>query len=385
MSWFKGSVVKILGCYGFALRRKGSAQFREEEYVGKVFEAVGYELFRTNTRVLWFNIGTLRKHYDEKGSVAVIGHGSSGSSAIYDYLKEFRGNMPANQTEFRLLKERGGLLDLEAAWRNWSHWNSESAIDDFLYVVKMGFRPCKYKMLGNFKIVGLSKQKKRVPPAVYRFTNNITLLDFNGHWIVDKSESLSKQLKKLCLFKLGKLRFTVIDPKADFTSYGKLLLKELREETLSDNNYKYAIYDQLVDPCNIPKCEKYFDDLKTIIVIRDPRDQYISFKRTEQGFTPDTVEGFCKLYKANMETINKTENTIVVRYENFVVNHEYESRRLIDFLGLDEGDHLLKGRYFKRQESIKRIKKWKAYNGSKSMDFIAKTIPEYCYGDSYEI
>jgi len=378
-------IEKKLRYHRFALRRKKSETFREEVFVVKVFEALGYELYRTDKRILWFNIESVRRQYDVKGSVCVTGHGLSGSGAIHDFLKEFRGNMPVSEHEFRLVKERGGLMDLEDAWQNWSHWNSNSAIEDFLYVAKIGYRPDKYSLLGRYRMVGLSREKERVPLSIYKFVDNISLFDFNGFWWVDKNESILRQIKKMLMFKAGRLKFRVIDPKANYPKHVKSLLKELREEGISDVNYKYAVYDASVDPSNISKFEKYFDNLKTIVVIRDPRDQFISFRRNFAGTVPMAPEKFCKLYRTNMEMIDKTQNTLVVKFEDFVVNFSLESKRIMDFLGLDEEDHLLKGKYFKRHKSIKKIQKWETYDDFKSIDYIVKTIPEYCYADSYEI
>lgn len=375
-------IEKKLRYHRFAIRRKKSERFREEVYVVKVFEALGYELYRTSKRITWFNIGSLRRQYDVKGSVCVTGHGRSGSSAIYDFLKEFRGNMPVSENEFRLVKDRGGLMDLEDAWRDWSHWNSNSAIEDFLHVAKIGYRPDKYSLLGRFRMVGLSRERARVPIPIYKFVDNISLFDFKGFSWVDKNENILRQIKKMLMSKAGRLKFRVINPKANYLKHVKSLLKELREEGVSDVNYKYAVYDGSLNPCSISKCEKYFDNLKTIVVIRDPRDQFISFCDHGLEMAPDK---FCKLYRANMETIDETQNTLVVKYEDFVVNFSFESKKIMDFLGLDEEDHLLKEKYFKRHESIKQIQKWKTYDDFKSIDYVVKTTPEYCYADSYEI
>ncbi len=145
------------------------------------------------------------------------------------------------------------------------------------------------------------------------------------------------------------------------------------------------VYDQLVYPSAISKCERFFDGLKTIVVYRDPRDQFISFCRTLKVFVPTQAAKFCKLYLANMKTIDKTPNTLVLRFEDFVVHHDEYSKQVNDFLGLDEEEHMLKGNIFRRHESIKRIQKWKTFENQEAIKYIENNIGEYCYNHEYTL
>ena len=68
--------------------------------------------------------------------VAVSGYGWSGSSAVVNLLKEFRGYWECGG-EMRLLREPYGIFDLEhALLEAWDLLNSDAAIKDFLWLTQ---------------------------------------------------------------------------------------------------------------------------------------------------------------------------------------------------------------------------------------------------------
>jgi hypothetical protein len=349
-------------------------------YKEEVGEIMGYKICKKSTADYWFNSIDKYKKLENVGSIAVVGHGSSGSSAVYDYLMEFRGVIRAGPTEYRFIKERGGLIDLELMWENWSHWNCKAAVDDFRYIMKMHFRKMKYIwLLGeHFCIVGLGDGRKQ-PACVDEFINDISLFDFNGYWFVDKNEGVLNNIKRYISYKLNKSNFTVLSPSINFQDKSKMFLKNLVEDTALSDNYEYCVFDQLVDPANILKCNNYFDNLRTIVVVRDPRDQFISFCKTAKGFAPTTVDNFCLLYKENMKSIDVDDSIIIVRFEDFVFNFERESLRIKKLLDLSDEDHLKSKYHFDKDKSALKIGKWKSYHDQLSMNTIEKKLKEFCY------
>lgn len=350
-------------------------------YEAEVGEVFGYKICKKSSANYWFNSIDKYKKLEKKGSIAVVGHGSSGSSAVYDYLMEFRGVVRAGPTEYRFIKERGGLIDLELAWENWSHWNCKSAVDDFRYIMKMHFRKMKYVwLLGkHFCIVGLGDGRKH-PACVNKFIKDVSLFEFNGYWFVDRNEGILNNIRRYIYYKLNKSTFTVLNPRVNFKKKSKELINSLVDDTALSDNYSYCIFDQLVDPANILRCKGYFDNLKTIVVVRDPRDQFISFCNTAKGFAPTTVDAFCLLYKENMRSIAVDGSIIVIKFEDFVLNFEQESLKINKFLGLSDEDHLMQSYNFDKEKSASRIGKWKYYHDQLSIKTIEKELKEFCYG-----
>ena len=73
--------------------------------------------------------------------VIVSGFCSSGSSAVIDLLKEFKGFYEPN-AEIRFLRDPYGISDLEKALVNqWDLINSTAAISDFLDIMRKSARP----------------------------------------------------------------------------------------------------------------------------------------------------------------------------------------------------------------------------------------------------
>jgi hypothetical protein len=122
-----------------------------------------------------------------------------------------------------------------------------------------------------------------------------------------------------------------------------------------------------------------FDNLKSIVVIRDPRDQFISFCENLKEFAPTDVNSFCCLYEQNMRTIDVNNNSIVIRFEDFVMDFERESLKIRKFLGIKIEDHFVEVNLFNKEKSSSRIGKWRNYNDQESIKVIEKKLKNYCY------
>ena len=87
--------------------------------------------------------------------VDVSGFFTSGSSAMVDLLKEFRGFYESN-AEIRFIKDPYGIVQMENALINqWEFINSSAAISDFLELCEKGCRNGK----GLFSPAGFNLKK----------------------------------------------------------------------------------------------------------------------------------------------------------------------------------------------------------------------------------
>ena len=130
---------------------------------------------------------------------------------------------------------------------------------------------------------------------------------------------------------------------------------------------------------------KFFDDVKAIIVERDPRDIYILEKLVWKGsvIPTDTVETFCKWYKytrAHRKTeVFDPEHAMFIYFEDLIYHYEDTTAKLSEWLGLDSADHVRKFQGLDPAKSIKNTRLWLKYDIGKDLEVIERELAEYLY------
>lgn len=144
---------------------------------------------------------------------------------------------------------------------------------------------------------------------------------------------------------------------------------------------RYAVFDQLVSPPYFKDAVAAVPAMKFINVDRDWRDQYVSMRPLAKamlernralGIRPwdeddnpadgDIVEVFLKFRRKvekHLATLRKEapDNTLLVQYEDLVLNSDGESKRIFDFLGLTLQGWSPRTVFF-NEKSRQRIGKW---------------------------
>jgi len=158
------------------------------------------------------------------------------------------------------------------------------------------------------------------------------------------------------------------------------LLLDLRQWFIKDLNYSVALYDQAIESCdNLSITSRWFDNLRLIIVLRDPRDQYLSWKLSALAnhYPTDPVD-FCDYFEMLMHDLTpESSNVLHIQYEDFVKS-EAVRNTVRDFAGLSNDDHLRSGKMFRWNESITRVSKWKA-STDPALAYIGRRLVDYCY------
>ena len=84
---------------------------------------------------------------------------------------------------------------------------------------------------------------------------------------------------------------------------------------------------------------KYFNNLKIIIINRDPRSIYYSmYSRNSKAYPSSNIITFAKWYKKirNNQLKIKNKNVYIIQYEKFLNNFEIESKKLNNFLKISQ-------------------------------------------------
>jgi hypothetical protein len=162
-----------------------------------------------------------------------------------------------------------------------------------------------------------------------------------------------------------------LDIPGRLASLDKPAVEELRRiywravaDSLGDDPAGRLLIDKL--PLNIidlPMLNAIFPDARVIVALRDPRDCCLSC--FQQRFVPNpalihtlTLEGTVRLYDAVMGLYLGFRDALTVpvlqiRYEDTVSDLETQARRLIEHLGLDWSDELLRFHEKARHRAIR--------------------------------
>ena len=103
------------------------------------------------------------------------------------------------------------------------------------------------------------------------------------------------------------------------------------------------ILDQSINLLNYQNIFSYFEDVKVVIITRDPRGVFNSMKTRQSAAVPGyDIKKFCKWYEFVMKKYHNYRNTInskykasvlEVKFEDFVENFDKEQRKILKFIG----------------------------------------------------
>ena len=327
--------------------------------------------------------------------ISCAGFGWSGSGIVTDYLMEFDNVKWPGKGELRFLHDFGGISTLEdCIVHSYHRLNSDMAIRLFKKVIDY--------QSGDF----LSKRYSDIfgddfKKISYEFIDHLTEAKWVGHW--EDDQVLAPKYASILYYKI----LTRVKRLLDFNRkkigayypqhemyYSNPSLDEFQNEVRRylnrlfdavDENYEseYLYFDQMLPATNIDRYFAYFDDLHVIVVDRDPRDLYINCViKAGESFLPADVEQFIRVFKSVRKKISANEhpNILRVNMEDTILDYENFSKRINEFIGLDELHHINRKEFFNPEESIKNTQQWTKMDID--LDVIHKIeneLSEYCY------
>lgn len=322
----------------------------------------------------------------------------TGSSAITDYVSEFSDVYSLTNEEFRFLHDPDGIDDLYFHLvENHNRHNSGHAIKRFKRLVDF------YN--GNF----LSKKyapffRGQWKDISYRYIDRLTDFTYKGWWMYDLYDRgtwfyvrkrLPNKLLHATIWRsqpdrvLNTLKnettYCAAPSDQEFVDATRDYIRELLT-VASNGSQKTIMVDQMVPPTNLARYTRYFDDIKVIIVDRDPRDLYL-LERMEwkDGIIPhESVQDFVKWFRytrhhRDVETFDPT-TTLFVRFEDLIYHYDEETARIRSFVGLNEKDHTHPRTAFNPMTSKGNTCKWLDYpQMSADITYIERELADYLY------
>ena len=219
--------------------------------------------------------------------ISTCSFGSTGSSVITDYLKEFNNIHVVDEAELSWIAAVDGIIDLDYHLNN----NHNRTVDSICAIDR--YKKLCNRKLSYFEKCGVSREI--FTKSVNEFLDAIIMASWkwynltdNSHplWerifmkIINKTKYINKWQTKTKQqwegFPYNDVYFSVNPP--NFDAAVKKHINDIIS-ALGAKNYEHLAFDQLFPGNNPQSCFKYFDDPYAIVVDRDPRDIYV-FGRT---------------------------------------------------------------------------------------------------------
>ena len=335
--------------------------------------------------------------------IIIAGYGATGSSAVLNFLEDYDECLvpdPGIAFEFRLIKDPGGLIDLEATLiDNYIYYNAASSIKRFKTQANVHAK--RFFSYGfNVDKITEGKFSKFVEEYIDKLV--VGYYDFSWHCDdLDKSRFI-QSFKNLIRIKNEKIlqeqQPIVIRDKDKFLNHTKIFLnktfmamgkyeieKKFWWKAKEAPQIPKILLDQGLSPENADKGIRYFsDDARVIIVDRDPRDTYIS-SVTYNHLFPNDVELFAKNYliSFNLTQKQKDPRIMKVMFEDFVNNKDNLRKKILNFVNLSEKKHEdWKFTLFDENFSKTKIRKWETQNLDEKLledvHRLKQLLPDHC-------
>lgn len=340
--------------------------------------------------------------------VLYSGYANSGGTVLGLIFEEIE-HAVVLPMEFRLLKERFGLCELEdALFKSMDPEIIDLALKDFQWLCK------QYAIsIGRFNRAGYSYEQRSghtFNKATDQYINSLIDYKYPKSWhYYDFKLSYHKLLFQRVIKKFSKNdtygqlpAFLAYPGRNLFLEKTRNYLQEILNGFLHqqghDQNLKKRDDSFIVLPKSIPlysdsavkQIVRYFDDCRIILIDRDPRDIFFEVLNGKQRYLPVTnslnekVKGFIKHYlalRAEKDKVEEHPKVLMLQFEDVVLESEKSLLKIYKFLNIAPNDHSQKGSIFKPKESEKNIGLWKKFQGKEAgaIRLIESELETYLY------
>jgi hypothetical protein len=320
--------------------------------------------------------------------ISTCGYGTTGASAVIDFLKGYPDKQVYDGAEFQLLHQPDGICDLKYhLCISKERIGSNAAIKRFIKI--------KYTTIGRL----LQKQCSDFYPLMDKYIERLTVSTWNGRSGADPSDVTNLSTNKYYrYFQRGmdyflrkrnknghfpryQKRYYSTLSKDYFDSVTKDFLHQLFR-SLNLNEEKDIIFDMLLSSTNPELGMEFFDDCKVIIVDRDPRDLFLATQRNiwANAYIPwDSVEKFVDYYKTLRINTNPYKDALHVQYENLIYHYYETTQMIMSFLGYNERPQN-EFTFFDPDFSVRYTnRKTDQTEFAAQIKYIEDNLPEYLY------
>lgn len=291
------------------------------------------------------------------------GFGRSGTTGIRELLKGHSDIISTDKSELRILTDPGGFISLKNVFvDNWTFWRGDQAIHDYKKICKnlnskwfggYAFSNFKTQFYGNFQ-----KANKQL-------LDNIVLSSYEGLW-AKNTTIFNKSLLRILNHKRPKFINKKIfnTSPMDYSQFKDLTrnyFNTLVEKKLHNENASMYIIDEPFISQNPLECLEMTGAHKLIIVLRDPRDTFVSFKGRdwspkEKEYSLNLLKSVYSYWLMKKEKLSK-EIYLELKFEDIVTNFSQTYNKLCHFVNISPIADILTKTNFDFQKA--HIGRWK--------------------------
>lgn len=336
--------------------------------------------------------------------IVTTGYYSTGSSAVFSLLKEYdsctKGKYPKLGGEQILLYVPNGLFDLEdKLLRGNNIHRSDEALQSFHEAMNALY--CNnYVSFGNYKRLFGQEFMDAVDELIERLTEiRSDCMWYNDYEMRFSFKHTLANIRNLCLGRPISANFfeNISYKKKEITRYSFVTEEKFYDEAqkfigrylhmFQGENNKNLILDHFLLPHNLYRVERYFlpDEIRIIVVDRDPRDTYMdALRRRERGFpaVPGDVKDFVKFWKKLRENEKRIDAGWIlrIRFEDLIYNYDDTVGKIEQFCGLKKENHTLPRQYLKPEQTAEKMPLFLSnQNRKEEIKYIEDNLPEYLY------
>lgn len=323
--------------------------------------------------------------------IGTCGFGSTGSSAVSDYLLEYGTLQVLDRFEFSWVSGVDGLIDLDY------HINHPHVRTGDSIVAIQRFRERMKKCMPGYYKAG------HIDPAVFeetvnKFLDSITMIKWQ--WYIDGHRNFlekeiqrivkrlilkieKKQQRQINCWPMKEVSFSVMPE--NFDEAARTHVKELLKAMGADFT-RPIVLDQPFSGNNPQASFKFYEDPYAIVVDRDPRDNFVFANTKLVGKLPhfmpiQPVEDFVKYYRALRDKQpykTKHERVLSIQFEDMVYHYDEATKKIRDFLHLPENPNPKS--IFDPAVSMPNTQVWKRFpQFAKDIEYIEEKLPEYLF------
>lgn len=331
--------------------------------------------------------------------IATTGYYGSGSSAVTDLMREYSSVYQSEGRDYEISFFFGyhGIQNLYY-WIVFGKRLQSMAVSDYLHDAK--------RMAGYGRKMNYEKYfKGRFMKCTYEYIRRIRGDESGARYVVDVMKMSNA---KFCLYRIANKLHSMFDQLYTkfhtdvrqsstrlFRKKEQIYLYNIDKQTFIKETKKYfedlfggmginksIMVDGLIATHSLDDISMFFDDLRIIIVRRDPRDVYLSEKyiwRTDA--VPREVADFCKWFRVRMNSFNYQKSVVLnIRFEDLIFDYENTVSKIEHFSGINSNTHVARRKYFIPEVSRNNCRIWERYpNEKKNMKIIEKELSEWIY------
>jgi len=314
-----------------------------------------------------YAIASKKDHLGREGRILISGFFYSGSGAVLDYLKGFEGvrKFPFVAGESRVVKFPGGIAEMGKVVTVAGRLRSKEIVRFYLHLVGKQIVQLARGLYHQDRIVNRNNRRLlKNKDSLGYFYQALQLLE--DYWALAKKKKLSHD---------------------DFVTASRAGLVRMLDAAALQNKVTKLVVDQIVTAWRIPIAQ-YMPPSSFIIVHRDPRDQYAEVKAalSHPGRRVWSAAEFVKTIRDWRTRVDRHVATLESKYghrvlrvafEDFVLDHEKESARVRDFVGLPL-ERMNEQRFFPEVSSA-NVGKYASLLTPEEIRCIEAGLPEFLY------